>query len=398
MFRRTVNFLRGSARLRVNGPFPERFLNLCAQNGLPFWDVKWEDTHTLTLSVTRLGLPRAARMGERALCTVEELGRRGAPALVERFRRRYAFWVGLGLSVLSAAVLSQFLFTVEVAGNQTVSTAEILTAAWREGVRPGAFGPAIDEWEAGYAIRRHLPGVSWLAVNLNGTRATVVVREAVPKPELADVRCGDMVARCDGLILDMETTGGQAVHSAGESVMAGEVLIRGDMELAVPLYSEQVPEHMQVHASGRVRARTWRTLSAKIPLTAAVKAYTGAEEQRWSLVFLGRSIEFSGKSGISYPRYDRITMVNCFLRREDGPPALALRRETLREYTLLEQALRPDAAEELLRQRLDRALTELVGEGEVVRREFTPAVENGVLTVELRAECREEIGRFVPWT
>lgn len=399
MFRRTVNFLRGSAQLQVKGPFPERFLNLCAQNGVPFWDVRWEDTHTLTLRVSRAGLGRTKGLGERAVCTVEELGRRGAPALLARFRRRYAFWAGLVFAVLAVTVLSQFLFTVEVEGNEKVPTAEILTAAWREGVRPGAFGPAIDEWETGYAIRRHLPSVSWLAVNLNGTRATVVVREAVPKPELVDdSRCGDIVARCDGLILDMETTGGQAVHQAGEAVMAGEVLIRGDMEMAVPLYSERVPEHIQVRASGSVRARTWRTLSAKLPLTAAVKDYTGAEEHRWSLVFLGRPIEFFRKSGISGARYDRIIMVNCFLQPEDGQPLLALRRETLREYTLLEQRLKPDAAEELLRQRLDCALTELVGEGEVVSREFTPAVEDGVLTVTLRAECREEIGRFVPWT
>ena len=43
MLKRTVNFLRGTVRLEAEGPFPERFLNLCAQNQVLFWGVEWLD-------------------------------------------------------------------------------------------------------------------------------------------------------------------------------------------------------------------------------------------------------------------------------------------------------------------------------------------------------------------
>ena len=39
--RRAVNFLRGSVEVEASGPFPERFLNLCAQRGVVFWGVTW---------------------------------------------------------------------------------------------------------------------------------------------------------------------------------------------------------------------------------------------------------------------------------------------------------------------------------------------------------------------
>ena len=46
MLKRMVNALRGSVRLEVSGAFPERFLNLCAQRGIVFWNVEWlEATH-----------------------------------------------------------------------------------------------------------------------------------------------------------------------------------------------------------------------------------------------------------------------------------------------------------------------------------------------------------------
>ena len=38
--------------------------------------------------------------------------------------------------------------------------------------------------------------------------------------------------------------------------------------------SDQPVRYYQTHARGRVEARTWRTLTASIPLTAQVKAYT----------------------------------------------------------------------------------------------------------------------------
>ena len=39
--KRLMNFLRGMADLRVTGLFPERLINLCAQNGVEFWGVEW---------------------------------------------------------------------------------------------------------------------------------------------------------------------------------------------------------------------------------------------------------------------------------------------------------------------------------------------------------------------
>ena len=35
--RRLMNFLRGMVILRLTGPFPERLINLCAQEGIDFW-------------------------------------------------------------------------------------------------------------------------------------------------------------------------------------------------------------------------------------------------------------------------------------------------------------------------------------------------------------------------
>ena len=170
MLKRTVNFLRGSVRLEVAGPFPERFLNLCAQNGVPFWGVEWVDQTCLRLNVTRRGSSRAVELAQRVGCTATHARHAGIPYFLERFRRRYALLAGLALSLAAVCVLSRFVLTIDVQGNQTVPTAKILSELRRQGLRPGVYGPGLDQGLLVQETLIQLPELSWMAVNLHGTR------------------------------------------------------------------------------------------------------------------------------------------------------------------------------------------------------------------------------------
>ena len=398
MLLRLVNALRGSVRLEVEGAFPERFLNLCAQRGILFWNVEWMETTRLRLTVTRRGSRQVAALGERTLCIVTPAGRKGMPYFLARFKKRYAFWVGMGLSMAAVCVLSSFVLTIEVKGNTTVPTAQILTELRRQGLGIGTFGPGLDERTVGNKVLLQLPQLSWLSINLYGTRAEVLVREAVEAPELVDAQeYGSVVARASGIVTRVEALTGEAVVKVGDTVLEGETLISGTVHLEGPAYSDK-PEigQIQVRASGRVYARTWRTMAAQLLLEAQVKRYTGEETNLWSVTALGRRTDFFGKGGISFDRYDKISHTWTLTLPGGEEMPLAVQRETCRAYELETLAVEPDAAEAMLKERLLEALEETVGEGETVSTEFAVETADGMLTITLQAECREEIGTFVP--
>ncbi len=395
---RTVNFLRGSVRLGVKGPFPERFLNLCAQNGVGFWDLERKDEGELELTLARQDRKKAAALGEKLGYEVEEKEGRGLPAFLLRFRRRYALLTGLLLSLTAVCVLSQFILTVEISGNRSVPAAEIATALRLAGVRPGVYGPGVDPALAGQEVLQRVKGLSWCAVNLKGTVAQVLVREAVEPPELLDEgRLGDIVAKTSGLVTHLEVLEGEAAVAEGSTVAKGEVLITGNLHMEGAEYSGIDLGWRQVRAQGRVYARTWRTLEAQIPLEAQVKVYTGAERSLWSLHILGGRINFYGKGGFPFLRYDKIS--ECYAPRlPDGQALpLSLMRETAREYETRTVAVRPERARELLEERLEKTLLAEVGEGEVLESATAVREAEGMLIVTLRAECREEIGTFQPY-
>ena len=394
--KKLINLLRGYVIVEAAGAFPERLLNLCAQNRLQFWKLCWIDETSFTFRVALRDRKRLDDLAQRAMCQLTERGRRGAAVAAERIiERRWGFLVGLAVCFLAVSFLSRFLLVIEVVGNETTTTAVILSQLQRVGVRPGAYGPSILEKEAANEALLGLPELSYLAVNIYGTRAEVVVHEAEKKPELLDESVPtDVVARADGIIEDISAESGRALFQDGDVVAKGEVLITGDLDLKEPEYGTVDLGHLIVHASGSVTARTWRVLEETVPLAAQGKAYTGEERTGHSIKFLWMELDFLQNSSISGGRYDKITETRQ-LALFDRPLPVWLTTVTLRPYELEERPLDQEEAalrlEQVLSARLEAEME--ASRGEVLHTDLVTKEEGGRLTVTLLAECREEIGR-----
>ena len=263
-----------------------------------------------------------------------------------------------------------------------------------------ARGISGDEQQVAQVIRQRLPQ-GWKAHS--DALGNLIVRYGCCAETPAGRRLLMVSAHMDEpglLVTDIGEKGQVYFTVAGEideQVLAGETLISGTVRLeSAPYSADPYMGSYQVRASGQVWARTWRTLTARIPLEAQVKAYTGEEYTRWIFTCFGRDTVFSGKGGISFDRYDKISRTWTLTLPGGEEMPLAVQRETCRAYELETLAVEPDAAEAMLKERLLEALEEAVGEGEIVSTEFAVETENGMLTVTLQAECREEIGTFVP--
>lgn len=393
-----VNLLRGYVEVEVWGAFPERLLNLCAQNSVGFWNLSWVDETAFRFTVSFRSYSALKKLAQRAMCELRTPRRQGLPALALGFRRRYAFVVGLVVCGLSLSILSKFVLVVDVDGNETVPTAVILEELGRLGLKAGAYGPGLEEKEIANAALIELEELSFLSINLHGCRAEVQVREADPVPELLDQETpADIIATASGIITEMTVTAGQALFQSGDTVVEGETLITGFIDLPEITFSELDMGTYIVHATGEVWARTWRTLRAELPLTAQVKRYTGERETRVALSLLGKRLNFYQNSRISYPQYDKITHTSTLTLWDGTQLPFALIRETAQAYTTEMAELNQEEAETLLEDSLRQDLDEILQEtdGECLRTDYTAAVEDGVLTVTLLAECYEQIGKTV---
>ncbi len=398
--RKLMNLILGMVELEVTAPFPERLINLCAQARIDFWAMDQLDEHTVRLTIRRYALDRFRALAERAGCEMVRRSSRGLPDLLGRFRTRYAFLAGLLFALCAVGSLSRFVLTVEVTGNEKIPTAVILSQVRQLGVRPGAYGPDLDCRHLAEELILKVDGLSWAAINLHGTRAEVIVREAVEMPERLDESgWSHVVAEADGIVTHIEPERGDAMVQDGDVVAKGDVLISGTVTMEPPLYSGLPERYYQTHARGRVWARTWRVLTAVIPLEATVKDYTGEEKSAWSLDIFGRRIKIFGSTSISWPMYDKMTTVHQASIPGRGPLPLSLEREDLREYRPRTVQVDQAAAQALLEEQLLKRLDALIGEdGETESTQFSARVSGGRLEVTLTAQCLEEIGEERPGT
>ena len=393
MLKELINRVRGQVWLRVTCPYPERVLNLCSARKLAFWDLEWEGAETFPCRMSRGDHRVLSRAAEKLDCTIEIVRREGAPYTLAKLRHRQALAVGIAACGAAVLIGSFFVWDIQIAGNETVPREVILRSLENNGVHRGCFGFALN----GEDIRNHvlleLKDVVWLAVNVKGCVAQVQVVERVRGQAVVEDRLTNVVARCPGLVTRVEALGGQAMVLPGATVTQGQLLISGAVDLDNGGLRWQ-------RGMGRVWARTWYELTAQVPLTVSEKGAPVSSRTRYALDIGKKRIKFYGKGSTLGADCDKIIRYHPVTLLWGLRLPITVVSETVTSCGGGTPVRRPvqearDEGEALLRDRLTRLLAD-TGTAESVR---VDAVEQGGwLTVTLRAECLEEIGREVPLT
>ncbi len=389
MMKHMVNLLKGEVTGRVESGFPERVLNLCAEYGIVFWDLRWESPVAFTFTLARQDWKRLRKLSKRIDCDMTAVSWRGAPFFAGRMRRRYALWVTLAACLAALFYGSFFIWDFEIEGNETVSQQEILRALEKYGVGFGTYGMSVDSFELRNYILLEIPELSYIAVNVNGCRAYVQVRERTPAPELVSRRApGNTVAAKDALITAIEPWDGEKQVLPGTMVKEGQLLISGVVQ-------NDFGGVRYLRGMGRVYGRTWYSLQCKVPLTVQQKAPTGDVRVQRALLLGKNRINLYFNSSISGDTCDKIITWKKWRLPGDVALPVTVVTEELRPYTLTERRRTEEEALRLADEALTARLEDCLDDGEVLRRELTARVVGDTLLVTLSAECSEQVGRLV---
>ncbi len=140
----------------------------------------------------------------------------------------------------------------------------------------------VDLNELQLTVLQKLPGVTWLTVNRSGSIVTVEVQESTPTEPLPDTAPANLVAACDGVILQITAVSGQPVVQVGDAVTQGDLLISGVMNSSVGPQLKR--------AAGQVLARVTRTVTVTVPLRETVVRQAGVTDDRLSLLLFGIAV------------------------------------------------------------------------------------------------------------
>ncbi len=410
------NQIRGSVRIRMEGGRPEKILNLCAAENLSFWDAQWLDDEIFTCRMSRRDwkyLKRLLEAGQDRNLNLNlnlnpdlklnldlNLNSKdyprmenpdGLPYWIARIRRRHALFISLVIGLTALFLGSFFIWDFQIIGNETVPAEKILRALEKQGVSIGTFGLALD----GEDIRNHVlldvPELQWIAVNVSGCRANVRVVERVNPPEIWDRKTpSNIIARRDGLILEVHALDGVPEVQPGMSVTSGQLLISGAENL------ETTGKTRMMAGDGSVKARTWYVFNASIPLNVTKKQPSGREEHTYSLILGKYKIKIWGNSSISGRECDKIIKYTRWTPFDISLPVIFVRENHI-FYDKIPDVLSVQEAQKRGEWILKEYLRAQVAPyGEIRSALCTSKRRGDILDITLSAECIEEIGVSAP--
>lgn len=263
---RLISYLRGYVSLIVEGRALERFINMAVSRGIKFWDITRLDKERVVLRV-RLGAVGSLRhIARRTACRFKVTEKMGLPFVMWRMRRRKALYGGALFFFAVLCFMSSFVWSVEIHGAKKTDPAVVRRVAAEAGLKSGTLRYHVREMEVEQLIKERLPGIAWVGVDIKGSRASITITEK-KLPERFSTNPAHIVARKTGLVKELLVLEGQPLISEGDTVIAGQVLISGEVVPEEGGESDVVPGPPRyVRAKGIVRARVWYQGYGEAPL------------------------------------------------------------------------------------------------------------------------------------
>ncbi len=284
---RLWNYLHGYVIIIVEGFFIEKFINICMHRQIKLWDIRAQKKRLMTMRIGIKSFKLIRPIARKTKCKVRLLKKNGLPFVLNKYRRRKAFLAGVVIFFVLIYILSSFVWSVEITGNDKLGASELADLLAQNGISTGILKYRIDTDKAVTNMMLGIEELSWISIVVRGTRVKVDVRERIEMPRIVPrhIPC-DIIATKDGIIKRIVATEGIETAGEGDTVQSGQVLISG----SIPSLDKK-KESRLVHAMGTVTARTWYEEEAPVILSQTERLRTGKAINDYSLILFSWELD-----------------------------------------------------------------------------------------------------------
>lgn len=107
----------------------------------------------------------------------------GIPQLFRRYGKRYGFYVGISVFIAALMFANNYVWRIEIYGNEKLTDEEVIDELERNGFRVGTNYKDVDFDVFHNRFLAASEDIAWLSVNMNGSVAYVEIREFLPEKE-----------------------------------------------------------------------------------------------------------------------------------------------------------------------------------------------------------------------
>ena len=380
-----LKYILGYVRITVEGYYIERFINICTTSKILIWNLKREKGVRLYINIGIKDFFEAVKIAKKLKCKVKITQKRGIPFLVHKYKKRKIFAIFFILLIIAVIALSNFVWNIEVIGNNKISAEEIIKDLADNNFKVGTSKTNLNTKNIIDKIRLKRSDLAWIGIEIKGTNAIVKIVEADLKPDIIkEEEYCNIVATKDAMIVKINAQNGTAVVKEGDIVTKGTVLIQGWLE-------GQFTGIRYVHANGEVQAKVWYSQKISVPLKQTKKIKTDKEENKYSVKI--NNFEINLPKGVpKFQNYDTIETSKKLKLFSDFYLPIEIHQKTYQEYEEQEITYSIEEAKELGIAQADESLKEQIEGKQVTNKKINAEQIGANIEVEVIYEVLESIG------
>lgn len=292
MFDWIRTFWLGRVLFLAKGEELARFINQALKDGVIFHHTQRSD-RGMRAQIKLADFRRLRKAARLTHTKVHIVAKYGWPFVAARWWRRKGLIAGIIMIALVLSIMSQFVITISVTGNQNLLTPDVLARAEKLGLKTWAYSKNLDLNGIAKTLQEEMPDAAWVGIERQGTNVRIKISEKI-RPSVP-TEAGNLVANRAGVIKEIMVIDGIPLVHEGETVRAGQVLIMKpeDINLIKPEDNTLIEEKKTLQtpvAKGFVRARVWYSAEAKVLLVEDKMEESGRVATGWGIKFGSRAI------------------------------------------------------------------------------------------------------------
>lgn len=385
-FKILLNYLFGYVSISVEGYFIERFINVCISKNNLIWNLKRKKSSFLYANIAIKDFKKMKEIAKITKCRIKIEKKKGLPFLLHRYKKRKLFVFLLIILMTIIFTISNFVWNIEIVGNEKISTQELMEQVQKNGLTTGMLKNKVNTKNIINNIRLQRNDIAWIGIKLQGTNAKIEIVEAEQKPEIINEEeyC-NLITKKDGVITKINVQNGTALVNVGDVVKNGEVIVGGWLE-------GKYTGTRYVHAKAEIQAKVWYSKKEKISLNQEIQEPTGRVENHYGIVINNFKINLS-KGVPKFEKYDTISENKKLKIFSNFYFPIELAKTIYQELETKQINYTKEQAKEMLINKLEEELkSEIPNSEKIVNTQINESSNEETIEVEVIYEVLENIG------
>lgn len=291
--------------------------------------------------------------------------------------------------------MNQFVWEINVIGNEKVSADDIIASANKTGLLTGTFSRSHSVQDMEWYIVRENDYISSAEINIQGSIANILILEKNEEPKMKydDDIPTNIIASKYGVIRKVNVFDGQSLVKPGDAVMKGDLLVSA-------VYEDSHKKLTLKHARAEIIAETDYCMEVSFPLTQTVETKDKIKNRFYEVEVLGKMFSLGNNRNKDNLPFEKEEKTIFFFWIKLPINVIITRYFDVKQTTFtydLEQA--KAGAYALLSEKEKKEMENI----EILSRKTTERIKNGKYIIEAEYIClmditeEQPIESNIPW-